>query len=304
MGATLKSIEDGHEIQLGEHNIIGRGAQASVRVLDPSVSREHASLQHSASLFWLADLKSANGTLVNGTAITTRRALRHGDRVQFGTCSFIFEQDEPAKTDHKSTGGISTASLPVKTVKATLLVGDLQNFTVISAQLTASEVADMLREWYEDCQQVLKSRGATIDKFLGDGVIAYWPGDAPATRMQATEAARLLCGPAGRHAPQRQWLREHRSIEVICHVGLNVGTVALGPLLRGVSTIVGEALRVTSGIEGLTRKLEAPMLAGAAFLDGWPEGQELYQSAGRHAVGGTSKPLEVYELTEFATAAL
>ena len=101
-----------------------------------------------------------------------------------------------------------------------------------------------------------------------------------------------------------QWLHNNRNIDIICHIGLNVGTVALGPLLRGVSTIVGKPLMVTSGIEGLTRKLKVPMLAGAAFLAGWPEGQKLYRSAGCHAVGGTAEPMEVYELSEFSTAAL
>ena len=307
MNAILKSVEDGHEIHLGDHNLVGRSPPASIRVLDHSVSREHASIQRDASLFWLCDLKSANGTLVNGVAVTTRRALRHGDQIQFGACSFIFEspeEDVAAGADGNVTNDVSTTSLPVRTVQATLLAGDLQNFAGISAQLSAEEVADMLREWYADCQSVLKKRGAIIDKFIGDGVIAYWPGDDSATRTIATEAAKLLCGPAARQSPQRQWLLQHRNIEVICHIGLNIGEVAYGPLLPGLSTIVGNSLKVTSGIECLTRKLQVPMLAGAAFLDGWPEGLQLYHSVGRHAVAGNPAPIELYALTDFPPAAL
>jgi adenylate cyclase len=299
MKALLKSLDDGHEIHLEDHNIIGRGPQASIRVLDRSVSREHASIQHNASLFWLSDLKSANGTSVNGTGVTTRRALRHGDRIEFGTCAFVFEENGIPKVHGKDTGGISTASLPLKAIKATLLVGDLQNFAGISAQLSASEVADMLREWYDDCEKVLKSRGAIIDKFLGDGVIAYWPAVDPATRLKATEAAKLLSGPAASSLPRRQWLREKRGIEVVCHVGLNVGEVSLGPLVRGINTIVGQTLVITSGIESFTRKLQVPMLAGAALFEGWPEGLPLYQSVGVHTVREKSSPVELFKPVDF-----
>jgi len=181
-------------------------------------------------------------------------------------------------------------------VKATLLVGDLRNFTALSARLSAEQVAAMLREWYADCERILKPRGAIIDKFIGDGVFAYWAGDSAEVRAQATEAARLLSGPAAGDSPVRTQLREQMNLEVHCHIGMNIGDVALGAMGRGVNTAVGEEVNVTFRIESLTRTLQVPVLVSAAFIQGWPDGLRHYRPAGIHPVKGQPEPVEVYAL--------
>lgn len=308
MGAVLKSLEKGQEIPLEDFNLIGRSPDASIRLLDGGVSRQHATIRRDGALYWVSDLGSANGSFVNDVAVTTARALRHGDRVQFGASIFVFDSKEEervsADTGNVSTTSLHTIALPVKTVRATLLVGDLRNFTSLSAQLSAEEVAAMLREWYADCERVIKSRDGIIDKFIGDGVFAYWPGDDISSRLKATEAARLLSGPEAGESAKRKWLKENMNLEVHCHIGLNIGDVALGAMGRGNNTAVGEAVNVTFRIESLTRKLQVPVLAGAPFLQGWPEGLQIYQNAGIHPVKGQPEPVEVYSLIDAPTVSL
>lgn len=308
MGATLRSVEKGQEIVLEDFNLIGRSPDAGIRLVDGGVSRQHATIRRDGALFWVSDLGSANGSFVNDVAVTTARALRHGDRVQFGTSVFIFDNQEeerpPSESGNVSTQSLHTIALPVKTVKATLLVGDLRNFTSLSAQLSAEEVAAMLREWYADCEKIIKSRDGIIDKFIGDGVFAYWPGDDISTRVKATEAAKLLSGPAAGDAPKRKWLKENMNLEVFCHIGMNIGEVALGAMGRGNNTAVGEAVNVTFRIESLTRKLQVPVLVGAPFLQGWTEGLQIYQNAGVHPVKGQPEPVEVYSLIDAPTLSI
>ncbi len=300
MPAYLRQHDKGVEYALADFNLLGRSPDASIRLQDNGVSRQHATIRRDGGLYWISDLGSANGSFVNDVAITTARALRHGDRIQLGTCLFAFETDDGEHEGHSasSTNMMHTVALPMKTVKATLLVGDLRNFTSLSAQLSAEEVAAMLREWYAQCEQVLKSRGAIIDKFIGDGVFAYWAGDSIEVRKSATEAARILSGPEAGNSPVRKSLREDRGLEVHCHIGLNVGDVALGAMGRGVNTAVGEEVNVTFRIESLTRKLQVPVLAGSKFLDGWPEGLNDYKNVGIHPVKGQPEPVEVYALVE------
>lgn len=300
MPAYLRQHDKGVEYALADFNILGRSPDSSIRLQDNGVSRQHATIRRDGGLYWISDLGSANGSFVNDVAITTARALRHGDRIQLGTCLFAFETDEGEHDGHSASSSsmMHTVALPVKTVKATLLVGDLRNFTSLSAQLSAEEVAAMLREWYAQCEQVLKSRGAIIDKFIGDGVFAYWAGDSIEVRKRATEAARILSGPEAGNSPVRKALREERGLEVHCHIGLNVGDVALGAMGRGVNTAVGEEVNVTFRIESLTRKLQVPVLAGSKFLDGWPEGLSDYKNVGIHPVKGQPEPVEVYALVE------
>ncbi len=299
MSAYLRAHDRGLEFSLEDFNLLGRSQDASIRLTDGGVSRQHATIRRDGNLYWLADLGSANGSFVNDVAVTTARALRHGDRIQIGACVFVFETIE-ATTEAEPSGTqmLNTIALPMRMVKATLLVGDLRNFTALSARLSAEEVAAMLREWYADCERILKPRGAIIDKFIGDGVFAYWAGDSAEVRAQATEAARLLSDPAAGDSPVRTRLREDMNLEVHCHIGMNIGDVALGAMGRGVNTAVGEEVNVTFRIESLTRTLQVPVLVSASFIQGWPDGLRQYRPAGIHPVKGQPEPVEVYALIE------
>jgi adenylate cyclase len=299
MGPHLRTADHSATYPLEDFTLIGRSHDSTLRLTDASISRQHAMIRREGEHWWITDLGSANGSYVNDVAITVARALRDGDRIQLGTVLMTFE-DEQGNTGPAGAGGMATQmlrtlSLPMKTVNATLLVGDLRDFTRISSQLTAEEVAKMLREWYADCESILKPRGATIDKFIGDGVFAYWPRTDARSHAMAAEAAHLLTRPEASTSLTRRWVKENLGIEVRCHVGIHAGEVALGAMGRGVHTAVGEAVNVTFRIEGLTRKLDSPILASADFIRGWEPGTTLYQNAGVHPVKGQPEPIEVWQ---------
>lgn len=300
MGAILKAADNsGAEYPLDDFNLVGRSQDATIRLQDAGISRQHATLRREGAHWWITDLGSANGTYVNDVAIAAARALRSGDRIQLGSLVVIFDQQEGAGADTGSgmqTQVLRTTALPMKTVQATLLVGDLRDFTRISSQLTAEEVAKMLREWYADCESILKPRGATIDKFIGDGVFAYWSRTDDKTRTNAMEAARLLSRPEACQSPTRKWVKDNLGIEVKCHVGLHVGEVALGAMGRGVNTAVGEAVNVTFRIESLTRKLETPVLVSSDFAAGWKAADDKLEFAGSYPLKGQPDPIEVWRL--------
>lgn len=299
MGAILRIVDNGVEYPLEDFNLIGRSQDATIRLQDGGISRQHATIRREGNHWWITDLGSANGSYVNDVALTAARALRTGDRVQLGTLVLIFDQDDDedgASSHGMQTQMLRTMALPVKTIRATLLVGDLRDFTRISSQLTAEEVAKMLREWYADCETILKPRGATIDKFIGDGVFAYWPRVDAKTHALAAEAARMLSNPEASNSLTRRWVRENLGIAVKCHIGLHVGEVALGAMGRGVNTAVGEAVNVTFRIESLTRKLETPVLISEDFANGWPGAAEYFEPAGTHEVKGQPEPVAVWRL--------
>jgi len=68
----------------------------------------------------------------------------------------------------------------------------------------------------------------------------------------------------------------------------------MGGLGRGISTAVGEAVNTAFRVEGLTRKLEAPIAASDAFVAGWPEGESQYRPAGIHPIKGYAQPISVW----------
>jgi two-component system cell cycle response regulator len=68
----------------GDELEIGRVAKNALHLPFEGVSRQHARLIRRAGKYWLEDLKSANGTFVQGTRITASHALSDGDVIQFG----------------------------------------------------------------------------------------------------------------------------------------------------------------------------------------------------------------------------
>ncbi|MHB8620780.1 MAG: FhaA domain-containing protein [Chloroflexota bacterium] len=74
---------------------IGRREGNDLVLADRRVSREHAVIERRAASFYLLDLGSRNGTLVNGQPVQ-EVALRHGDALSFGGPAVTFLLDEPS----------------------------------------------------------------------------------------------------------------------------------------------------------------------------------------------------------------
>lgn len=299
MPAVLKELTSGDTFELGEFALIGRNEGVTIRLADASISRQHATIRREAGDFWIVDLGSANGSYVNNVALTSARVLRHGDRVQLGTLVLTFQQEVTApdtfSTDAKTTVSFS-APAPVRNAQATLFVADLKGFTALSARLAPGEVADLLREWYDDCTRILQHHGASIDKFIGDCVFAYWHRTEARERASALRAAQAL-----RQAefeptsPTRIMLRDRDSITLDCRIGLHVGTVAFGAMGKGINTALGDAVNAAFRIESMTRVVDRPVLVSAAFIEGLPpEALADFEDCGEHAIKGMDAPLTLY----------
>lgn len=68
--------------------IVGRAPNCQLRVVDPRMSREHFVTRYFQGRWWIEDLASSNGTLVNGQRIVAATQLRFGDVVQAGDTRF------------------------------------------------------------------------------------------------------------------------------------------------------------------------------------------------------------------------
>ncbi|MGH9460771.1 MAG: FHA domain-containing protein [Vicinamibacteria bacterium] len=77
--------------------VVGRSAAADICIDDPLVSRRHCKIMHHAFGWALVDLKSQNGTFVNGVRVGETE-LRHGDQVQIGAFSFYFSESGDVPT--------------------------------------------------------------------------------------------------------------------------------------------------------------------------------------------------------------
>jgi hypothetical protein len=74
--------------------IVGRSREADVQINDPNVSRRHLELRQEGATYWLVDLDSTNGTLVNGKRVE-RTKLEDGDRITIGGTELVFARKLP-----------------------------------------------------------------------------------------------------------------------------------------------------------------------------------------------------------------
>jgi len=74
--------------------VLGRSRQCDVRVPDVNVSRRHAELRQEAATYWIVDLDSTNGTVVNGQRVERER-LRDGDTITLGSTDIVFGRALP-----------------------------------------------------------------------------------------------------------------------------------------------------------------------------------------------------------------
>ena len=174
----------------------------------------------------------------------------------------------------------------------TILFCDIRGFTTLSEGLDPTELTELLNGFLTPMTDALLKRGATIDKYMGDAIMAFWnaPLDMPDHRGQA--CASLLS--------MRAELAElnkttERPIEI--GIGLNTGPSCVGNLgstQRFNYSAIGDAVNVASRVEGQTKLYGLDNLVAQETLDG----VEGFATLEIDTVGvvGRAEPLTVYTL--------
>jgi FHA domain-containing protein len=90
---TLTANGTRHEIDK-RRTVIGRSKECDVQLVDPNVSRRHAELRQEGAAYWLIDLDSTNGVVVNGRRLK-RAKLESGDTITLGSTELLFARELP-----------------------------------------------------------------------------------------------------------------------------------------------------------------------------------------------------------------
>lgn len=160
------------------------------------------------------------------------------------------------------------ASLALTRRRAAVMFVDLRSFTRFSETVSPEEVADLLAEYRELVTQAVFAHGGTIDKFIGDGVMAAFgqPHTAPDDTARALRCALELAGSLERWKEAR--LR-HGKTGLDAGIGLHVGIVIGGVLQSGSHdefTLFGDAVNIAGRLERLSRPLEASIVVSDTVM--------------------------------------
>jgi class 3 adenylate cyclase len=137
----------------------------------------------------------------------------------------------------------------------TVLFADLQDFSSLAEQMTPNDLLAQLSVYFETVSQAIAEEHGTVDKFIGDGVMAFW--GAPARRND--HVLRACCG-ALRSARRMQQLnadwRAQGRPPLRLRIGLHCAEVLVGNVgssERLSYTAMGDGVNVAARLEGINK---------------------------------------------------
>jgi adenylate cyclase len=224
---------------------IGRATLNTLIVDSAKVSRLHAIIHSERTgVFWLVDLGSSNGTFLNKRRIHEPTRLRDCDQITIGGNIFTFRRSRDPSERRRSTAPVLTLQEQIEEVPCWLLVADIKNFTPLTRELLSEKLAALVSSWLATCKDIIEKHDGTVNKYLGDGLLAYWPDEeGTAKNMLALITALKQVQTSG---PEFRFI-------------LHFGAVAIG----GVSavreeTLIGSEVNLVFRLEKLMASLGEP----------------------------------------------
>jgi adenylate cyclase len=200
-----------------------------------------------------------------GTLVVFLRTERERNRVRHAFSHYM----APALVE-RLAGDPSRLKLGGETRDMTLLFSDVRGFTTISEGLDAEELTRFLNSLFTPLSNIILEEQGTIDKFMGDAVMAFW--NAPLDDSQHPSHA---CSAALRMMREMKVLNERWREEaeakgrpfkpVRLGIGLNTGVCCVGNLgseTRFDYSVIGDNVNVASRLEGQSKTYDVGTVVG------------------------------------------
>ena len=224
---------------------LGRTDANTIVLESPKVSRRHAliHLQNIGEL-WLIDFGSSNGTFLNKRRIQHPIRLSDGDQITIGDQVFKLRQPLAISDEHK-TALMQRTLREIENIPCWLLVADIRGFTPLSRHMQSEDLDVLLGAWIFSCKEIIENQHGIINKYLGDGFLAYWP-DAARTPEEIVAVISAL-----KELQRKEW-PEFRFV-------VHFGPVAIGGVASmGEESLMGGEVNLIFRLEKLASSLGEP----------------------------------------------
>lgn len=137
----------------------------------------------------------------------------------------------------------------------TVMFTDIRNFTSISELMSPQQLTLMLNEYFTEMTSVIQNNRGTMDKYLGDGIMAFW-GAPLADQLHASHAVRAAWEMIGATKALRAQFRQKGWPEINIGIGINTGSMHVGNMgskFRMSYTVLGDEVNLGSRLENLTK---------------------------------------------------
>jgi len=166
----------------------------------------------------------------------------------------------------------STVSFEPSSRECTVLFTDVRGFTTISEGLDPKALSELMNEFLTPLTEVIFKHRGTIDKYMGDCIMAFWgaplanPDHSHAGIVAGLEMHRVL-------AELQPKFKEKYKLEIKIGVGLNTGRMSVGNMgskIRRAYTVMGDAVNLASRLEGITKEYGADIIVGEETMKAAP----------------------------------
>ncbi len=177
----------------------------------------------------------------------------------------------------------------------TVLFSDIRGFTNFSEKLPPTELAEVLNAYLSTMTRIVQQHQGTIDKYIGDAIMAFW--NAPVDLSD--HAARAVATALDMQAALPQLNREFAARgwpEVKIGIGVNSGRMSVGNMgseFRMSYTVMGDAVNLGSRLEGITKQYGVGILATQPTVDADP--MHAFMKIDVVRVKGKETPVAIYE---------
>jgi adenylate cyclase len=252
---------------------------------------------------WLSFAIPAATLLLDYAGITTYRMVfeeREKRRIRRSFSQYVSPkviqliEREPAK--YLSPGG--------EMKDLTVMFSDIRSFTTISEALTPNELVLLLNEYLGEMTSIIFHRLGTLDKYIGDAIMAFWGSPVPQEDHAHRACAAAIEMQRRLRELNQKWAEQGRK-QLAIGVGVNTGPMSVGNMgspQRLAWTVMGDNVNLASRLEGINKHYHTGIVISEFTRQQVGDGF-VVRELDRIRVKGKLHPVGIYELLDFANGA-
>ena len=207
----------------------------------------------------------------------------------------LFGQYVPPELVDEMAKNPESYSMEGRNEELSVLFSDIRSFTSISEGMNPKELTQLMNEYLGTMTEVIRHRRGTLDKYIGDAIMAFWgapvadpahAGNAVLAALEMQQAVAALAVPF----TARGWPVLHIG------VGVNTGLMTVGDMgspVRKAYTVMGDAVNLASRLEGITKEYGVGIVVGEGTRAQLPD--FAWRELDRVKVKGKDEPVSIHE---------
>jgi len=177
----------------------------------------------------------------------------------------------------------------------TILFSDVRNFTSISENLSPDDLRSFINDYLTEMSAAISQRRGTLDKYIGDAVMAFWGAPVPDAEHARQAVITALEMQKAAHALDEKFRgRGWPALKI--GIGVNSGNVRVGDMgskVRRAYTVMGDPVNLASRLEGRTKEYGVGIMVGEATEALVKD--VLFRELDSIRVKGKNEPVVIYE---------